>query len=114
MTPSDFFASLSCTISPKILGMICHETPNLSFNQPHCSFSSPSESFSHKPSNSSCVLQLTRNDMAGGNLKISTPIKAMSDCHSNTNHTVITVPRVFRRPLPLILHNGQYLGFLSL
>src|SRR5437870_386191 len=92
MTFSDFFASLSCTISPKILGTICHETPNLSFNQPHCSSSPPSESFSHKSSTSSCVSQFTKNDMAGENLKTGPPFNAMNCCPSSSNVTVITVP----------------------
>src|ERR687887_624323 len=93
MTLSDFSASLSCIISPKTLGTICHETPNLSFNQPHCSTSPPpSESFSHRLSTSSCVSQLTRNDIAGENLKIGPPFKAMNSCPSSSNVTVITVP----------------------
>src|SRR5947209_14980855 len=83
MTSSDFLASLSCNMSLKTLGTICHDTPNLSFNQPHCSFSPPSESFSHKSSSSSCVSQLTKNDMAGENLKTGPPFNAMNCCPSS-------------------------------
>src|SRR3989441_12833855 len=89
---SDFLASLSCNMSLKTLGTICHDTPNLSFNQPHCSFSPPSESFSHKSSSSSCVSQLTKNDMAGENFKTGTPFNAMNCCSSSSKVTVITVP----------------------
>src|SRR5437868_2489651 len=39
--------------------MICQETPNLSFNHPHCSCSPPSASLSQYVSTSSCELQLT-------------------------------------------------------
>src|SRR5919199_267600 len=93
MTLSDLFASLSCIISAKILGTICHETPNLSFNQPHCSCSPPSsDSFSQKLSISCCVSQLTKNDIAGENLKIGPPFNAMNRCPSSSNVTVIIVP----------------------
>src|SRR5919197_204390 len=92
MTLLDLFASLSCIILPKILGTICHETPNLSFNQPHCSSFPPSESFSHKSSTSCCVSQLTKNDIAGENLKIGLPFNAINCCPSSSKVTVITVP----------------------
>src|SRR5690242_4528364 len=92
MTLSDFLASLSSNISPKALGTICHDTLNLSFNQPHCSFSPPSESFSHKSSTSSCVLQFTKNDMAGENLKTGPPFNAINSCPSSSKVTVIAVP----------------------
>src|SRR5919199_5929399 len=92
MTFSDFSASLSCIISPQTLGTICHETPNLSFNQPHCSCSPPSESFSQRLSTSFCVSQFTRNDIAGENLKMGPPFKAMNLCPSSSKVTVITVP----------------------
>src|SRR6059058_1910153 len=92
MTSSDFLASLSCNMSLKTLGTICHDTPNLSFNQPHCSSSPPSESFSHKSSTSSCVSQFTKNDMAGENLKTGPPFNAMNVCPSSSNVTIITVP----------------------
>src|ERR671932_113503 len=92
MTLSDLFASLSFIISAKILGTICHETPNLSFNQPHCSTSPPSESFSQRLSTSCCVSQLTKNDIAGENLKIGPPFNAMNRCPSSSNTIVITVP----------------------
>src|SRR5919197_2207477 len=92
MTFSDFSASLSCIISPKTRGTICHETPNLSFNQPHCSCSPPSESFSHKSSTSCCVSQLTKNDIADENLKIGLPFNAINCYPSSSKVTVITVP----------------------
>src|ERR1051325_10426569 len=92
MTFSDFSASLCCIVSPKTWGPICHETPNLSFNQPHCSTSPPSESFSHNSSTSCCVSQLTRNDIAGENLNIEPPFTAMNVCPSSSNLIVITVP----------------------
>src|SRR5919202_3589891 len=92
MTLSDLFASLSCTIPAKILGNICHETPNLSFNQPHCSTFPSSESFSQRSSTSFCVSQLTRNDIAGENLKMGPPFNAMNLCPSSSKVTVITVP----------------------
>src|SRR6266516_7858478 len=92
MTLSDFFVSLSCNISPKRLGTICHDTPNLSFNQPHCSCSPPSESLFHKSSTSSCVPQFTRNEMSGENLKTGPPFNAMNRCPSRSKLTIITVP----------------------
>lgn len=62
-----FSAYLCCIISSKIFGTICHEIPNLSFSQPPCSFSPPSDSLSQKCSTSSCISQLTRNDIVGKN-----------------------------------------------
>ena len=44
---------------------MCHDIPYLSFSQPHLCVSAPSESFSHSSSTCSCVLQFTKNDMAG-------------------------------------------------
>src|SRR2546426_12262977 len=41
MTLFAFSASLSCNISPKAEGMICHDRPYLSFSQPHLCFSPP-------------------------------------------------------------------------
>jgi hypothetical protein len=45
-----------------------------------CSTCPPSESFSQRSSTSSCVSQLTRNDIAGENLKIGPPFNAMNRC----------------------------------
>lgn len=42
----------SLSISPRTVGTICQETPNLSFNQPHCALEPPAESFSHSSSTS--------------------------------------------------------------
>src|SRR5919202_2671564 len=92
MTLSDLSASLSCIISAKILGTICHETLNLSFNQPHCSCSPPSDSFCQKISISCWVSQPTKNDIAGENLKIGPPFNARNCCPSISKVTVITVP----------------------
>ena len=49
ITRSDFSEFLSCNISIKIVGTICHDTPNLSFSQPQCDSCPPSAvSFSQK------------------------------------------------------------------
>src|SRR5262249_18676584 len=47
ITRSDFAVSFSCNIRLNNVGTICHESPYLSFNQPHCrAFLSPlNESF---------------------------------------------------------------------
>src|SRR5258708_9700104 len=92
MTLADFSASLSLSISPKAVGMICHDSPYLSLSQPHLCFSPPAESLSHKSSTSSCVLQFTKNDMAGENLKCGPPFNAMKSCPSSWKVTDITEP----------------------
>ena len=60
MTLFAFSGSLSPNISPKTMGLTCHERPNLSLSQPHLPFSPPSESFSHSSSTSSCVSSLRK------------------------------------------------------
>src|SRR5208282_1474319 len=92
MTLSNFSASLPFIISPKTVGTICHERPYLSFSQPHLPSSPPSESFSHNLSNSSCVSQFTKSDMASENLKCGPPFNAMNSCPLSWNVTTITVP----------------------
>ena len=37
MTRFDLAASLSPSIRPSVFGTICHDSPNLSFSQPHAS-----------------------------------------------------------------------------
>src|SRR5438552_4012335 len=67
-TVCDFCGSGSFISLPKTLGMICHDKPNLSLSQPQRLFSPPAESFSHSSSTSSCVSQLTKNEIASVNL----------------------------------------------
>src|SRR2546422_10244534 len=92
MTLFDFSGSLSCNISPRTVGTICHDTPYLSLSQPHLCFSPPSESFSHNSSTSSCVSQFTKKDMAGEKVNIGPPFNAVNSCPSSLNVTDITVP----------------------
>src|SRR5579864_6261681 len=92
MTRFDFWASLSCSILPKEVGMICHETPNLSSSQPHLPFLPPAESFSHNSSTSFCEWQFTKNEMAGEKVKCGPPFKAMNVWPLSWKVTVITVP----------------------
>src|SRR3989442_14621110 len=53
MTRFAFSRSLSCSISPKTVGTICHDTPNRSLSHPHCTSWPPAESFSPKESTTS-------------------------------------------------------------
>src|SRR5712692_6473240 len=92
MTLFAFSASLSCNISPKAEGMICHDSPYLSLSQPHLPFSPPSESFSHSVSTSCCVSQFTKNDMAGVNENNGPPLSAKKSCPSSWNVADMTVP----------------------
>src|SRR6266496_5886702 len=55
----DFSGSGSLIISFMAVGMICQDTPYLSFSQPQSPSSPPSLSFSQKSSTSSCDAQLT-------------------------------------------------------
>jgi len=59
ITLSDLLVSLSCNISPKTVGTICHDTLYLSFNYPHCTSSPPSVSLSHRSSISCWISQFT-------------------------------------------------------
>src|ERR1700731_808850 len=91
MTLFAFPASLSCNSLPKTEGMICHDTPYLSFSQPHRCFAPPSESFSHSSSTSCCVSQFTKNDMAGEKVNCGPPFSAKNCCPSSSNVADITV-----------------------
>src|SRR5229473_48650 len=92
MTLFDFSGSGSLISLAKAVGMICHETPNLSCSHPHLSFLPPSESFSHNSSTSSWVSQLTKNDTAGENVNCGPPFNAMNGCPSSWNSTDMTDP----------------------
>src|SRR5438477_847266 len=92
MTLFDFSGLESCSISPKIVGLICHDRPYLSFSQPHGPSSPPCESFSQNSSTSPWVLQFTENDMASVNLNWGPPFRAMNCSPSSSNTTVITEP----------------------
>src|SRR5215471_4016017 len=98
MTRLDFCASLSASISPSILGMICHETPNLSFNQPHRLSAPPADSRSHSSSTSACVSQETNSEIASVNLNIGPPLNAMNCWPSSSKVQEKTEPSVPDRP----------------
>src|SRR5215831_5135526 len=78
MTLCDFFGSLSCNNSTKVLGTTCQDNPYLSFNQPHCTCCPPAESLSQNSSTSCCVSQCTTNEIASVNLKCGPPFKAVN------------------------------------
>ena len=60
--------SLSFSNRPSAVGMICHDRPNLSFNQPQRLGDPPSAvSFSQRSSISSWVSQATKNETASVN-----------------------------------------------
>src|SRR5437899_1874418 len=65
MTRLAFSGSLSPSIRPRAVGMICHDRPYLSCSQPHWSSLPPADSFFHSSSTSCCVSQFTNNEMAG-------------------------------------------------
>src|SRR4051794_30721543 len=92
MTRLDFAASWLCNSSASAVGVICHDTPNLSFSQPQRLFSPPAESCSHSLSTSACVSQLTTNEMASVNLKCGPPFNAVNCCPSSSKAMVITDP----------------------
>src|SRR5437867_11296697 len=92
MTRPALLGSLSRSITPKIVGLICHDKPYLSLSQPHAPSSPPSVSFFQSSSTSSCVLQSTENDTASVNLNGGPLFSAMKFCPSIWNSTVITVP----------------------
>ena len=65
MTRDAFAASLSLSIPPSEFGMICHDSPNLSFNHPHRLGAPPSaRSFDHRSSISCWVSHPTKNEVA--------------------------------------------------
>src|SRR2546425_4272534 len=92
MTLCDFTGTGSLNILPKTVGTICHDKPYLSLSQPHCTSFPPAESFSQYRSISSCVSQLTTNEMASVNLKCGPPLSATNSCPSSWNATVMTDP----------------------
>src|SRR3972149_4731377 len=92
MTPFDFFAFLSCKNLGKIEGTICHDSPYLSLSQPHRLVWPPADSLLQKWSTSSCVWQLTTNDMASLNLKSGPPFRAGESGASGSNEAVNTLP----------------------
>src|ERR1700682_3406053 len=92
MTLFAFSASEPPNILPKTEGTICHDTPYLSFNQPHLCFSPPSESFFHSSSTSCWVSHFTKNDIAGENVNCGPPFSAENSCPSSWNVTDITIP----------------------
>src|SRR5205809_2410342 len=87
-----FLRPLSPSITPKMVGLICHDKPYLSLSQPHGPSSPPSESSSQNLSTSSWVLQCTENDMASVNLNWGPPFNAVYSCPSSSKTTVITLP----------------------
>src|SRR5271155_5129876 len=89
---ADFSASLLCKSSPRIEGKICQDRPNLSVSQPHRFVCPPAESFSHSSSTSSCVSQLTNNEMAGEKVNWGPPLSAKNCCPSSWKVTDITDP----------------------
>src|ERR1700730_3803555 len=93
MTRSDLLGSLSCNMLIKALGTTCHDTPNLSLNQPHCDSCPPSAlSFAQKESTSSGVSQFTTNEIDSLNLKTGPPLSAVNFWPSSSNSTVMTDP----------------------
>src|SRR5580692_7702455 len=92
MTFFDFFGDLSCNSRPRAEGTICQEMPNLSLSQPHFPLSPPAESFSQSSSTSAWVLQSTKNEIAGENVKIGPPFKARNSCPSSSKATDMTDP----------------------
>src|SRR5260370_41113404 len=85
MTRFAFSVSLSCNCLPKMDGMTCHDTPNLSCSQPHLSFLPPAESLSHSSSPSCCVSQFTKHDSAGLKLHCGPPFNAKNSCPSSVH-----------------------------
>ena len=75
MTLSALARSLSCNILTRAVGTICHDTPYLSFSQPHCcAYSSPpADSSSQYQSTSACVSQGTWKEIASLTLKTGPP-----------------------------------------
>src|SRR6266436_558574 len=92
MTLVDFLGSLSCNISTKAVGTICHDRSYLSLSQPYLDLFPPSESFSHNSSTSCCVSQFTTNDIASVKLNCGPPFRATNSCPLSSNFAVITVP----------------------
>src|SRR4029077_82814 len=92
MTLVDFLGSLSCNISTKAVGTICHDRPYLSLSQPHLDLFPPSESLSHSSSTSCCVSQFTTSEIASVKVNCEPPFRAINSCPLSSNLAVITVP----------------------
>ena len=86
MTLFDFAGSGSFSISPRTVGLICHDSPYLSLSQPHGPSYPPSESLFQNRSTSSCDLQSTENDKASVNLNWGPPFNAMNSFPSSSSH----------------------------
>jgi hypothetical protein len=92
MTRWAFAWSASVSSSMSTFGTICHDTPNLSFSQPHGPSSPPSESVLQSRSTSSWLSQLTSKEIASLNVKSGPPFKAVNVWPSSSKLTVITIP----------------------
>src|SRR5215216_1494135 len=80
-------------MSIKTVGVICHDTPNLSLSQPQADSSPPSAmSLSQKQSTSFCVSQFMTKEMDSLNLKSAPPLRATNFCPSSSNSIVSTDP----------------------
>src|SRR5207245_5390758 len=95
MTRFALAGSLSPSSLPKTVGTICHDTPYLSWSQPHWSFRPPAESLSHSSSTSFCVSQFTNKEIAGVNLNCGPPFRVLKSCHlswyvAHMNFTLFT------------------------
>src|SRR3990172_8808466 len=85
--------SLSPNNWPKVVGIICQDTPNLSFSQPQGPGSPPpAESFSHSSSTSACVSQLTKSEKPWAKVKLGPPFRAINSCPSSTKVADMTAP----------------------
>src|SRR6266478_228018 len=91
-----------CLISRAPMNMTCHERPYLSCVHPYFSLNGysassirgvpPSESFFHKASTSSFVLQAIRKDTDGLNLKNGPALISVNGCPTSSIRTRSTVP----------------------
>src|SRR6266545_4125553 len=92
MTRCDFSRSGSESSLGRAVGTTCHERPNLSLSHPQTPSSPPSESVLQYLSTSSCVSQLTANEIASLNVNSGPPFSATNVCPSSSNSTVMTIP----------------------
>src|SRR5919201_2415083 len=92
ITRCDFSRSGSLSSSGRRVGTICHETPNLSFSQPHGPGSPPSESLLQNESTSSWLSHLTSNEIASLGRNWGPPLRAANSRPSSSNVTVMTIP----------------------
>src|SRR5687767_5159857 len=77
----------------RFFGMICQDTPYLSFSQPQRLSVPPSAvSLLQISSISACVSQLTSRDMPSENEKLGPPLRAMNDCPNSSKLTTMTEP----------------------